>query len=201
MKPSIEHVRGVLLGEQAMRQKRQDQADAYGRFGEIVVEAWLRERKHLEVLPFPQTPETKREYLSGDGKRPDFLVTIPAGGPSEKVDVLIDAKFHTIAEGAAFYVGKAEMVLYQAAMAEWGAEWLFFAVINANEPTALHLIERSEMTPSGDASRYEYVLGSIADRSESLTASDLDLALGRFTREGFERSLLPNLPPASAGSA
>lgn len=190
----MDEVRDILRREQAKELERQERNDAYGRFGEIVVEAWLRERQHLEVLPFPRDRGSKSEYVSSAGKRADFLVTIPPNERASKVDVLVDAKFHTIREGEPFYISKTEMARYDTAMAEWGAEWLFFAVINANDLKTIHWIERSEMTLSAEHLQYEYVLGSIPDRSEALTGLDLRLALERFTREGFSPTLLPDVP-------
>lgn len=189
---TIEELRATLLREKRERERIRDRPKVYGRFGEIVVEAWLRERQHLEVLPFPQTPETRSDYLEGAGKRPDFMVGIPPQDESEADTlVLMDAKFHSIGSGQPFWIGASEMQLYASGMAEWQASWLFFAVIDARAPNTLHLVERGEMVLNVDFDRWEYRLNSIPDRCEPISQEDLARAADRLAREGYDDSLLP----------
>lgn len=189
---TIDELRGALLSEPHQLNKKRDRSKAYGRFGEIVVEAWLRERQHLEVLPFPQTPETKSDYLAGAGKRPDFLVCIPSQDESgDDTHVLVDAKFHTLDDKAPFWISTSEMQLYNSAMDEWGANWLFFAVINARAPTKLHFVERNDMMLNADLGRWEYHLDSIPNRCEPISREGLAQAVARLVREGFDSLLLP----------
>ncbi|WP_313737531.1 hypothetical protein [Sphingobium yanoikuyae] len=189
---TIDEMRAALLRESREREIIRDRPKVYGRFGEIVVEAWLRERQHLEVLPFPQTPETKSDYLEGFGKRPDFMVCVPPqDGSGADTLVLMDAKFHTLDSSERFWIGASEMRLYDSAMAEWQAIWLFFAVIDARAPNALHFVERREMVLNADLDQWEYRLNSIPDRCELISQEDLARAVDRLAREGYDNSLLP----------
>lgn len=190
---TILEIRDFLLHGKRERQSRDDRRQVYGRFGEVVVEAWLRERRHLEVQAIPQTPGTRREILNGDGKRPNFLVGVPGDG-SEPDLVLIDAKFHTIAEDDTFWIGDPEMRRYDSAVSELQAEWLFFAVVNARDPQTLHFVDRRDMSPAIGNARWVYTLGSKPGWSETLTAEELHRAAEQVAREGFDVSLLPALP-------
>lgn len=191
----LDEIRRALIRESRERADARERRAVYGRFGELLVEAWLRERQHLDVLTFPQDPGTKDHFIEGAGKRPDFLVQIPAGEAAPPVDVLVDAKFHTVEDGKPFWISDAEMELYDGATAQWEAEWLFFMVINAREPDLLHFIERREMVHEAANRRWEHHLGSNPGRTEAISPEELRRAVERLAREGFDPALLPTTVP------
>lgn len=96
-RPSLDEVRASLMRDPEGGGLRDKANAAVGRFGEILVEDWLRQCRRRVVATIPQTPKTRQDYLDGDGKRDDFLIT-DLLEDGNAVRMVMDAKFHTLGD-------------------------------------------------------------------------------------------------------
>lgn len=137
---SIQTIRNALLAKKGAIQDRQDS----GRFGEILIAAWLREEARLEVDEIPQSRDNKLIYVPENGKRPDFFVYL------EDQAFLIDAKLHSIGSENIFSLNLDEIKKFRVFMEEWKTNILFIALIPRQFPDCLFLIGLDEIEKDND---------------------------------------------------
>lgn len=180
-------VRAKLVREGQAREAAKRKRRLKGRLGELLIEAWLRVRHGDEVLKFPDDPATKWEYVTADGKRPDFLVTLDSGS-AEQTAVVIDAKLHTLTNST-FWVSEAEYQEYLSALKQWGTDWLFFAVIDAAKPDAFELFHHAALKMV--ASGREFVLGVPGNPREAISRLEYDAAVAQLPIYNFDPAEAP----------
>lgn len=172
------------------RRAMERQRHLRGRLGEFLIEAWLLARHPDEVLRFPDDPGTKRDYLVGPGKRPDFLVTLDPGEPNEEM-ILVDAKLHAISEST-FWMQEEEFQQYTSAITEWRTDQLYFAVIDANQPNAFELLHYSSLKSVNG--RREFRLGEGHSARHEISKAEYEAGVALLALTGFAASEAPAYP-------
>lgn len=184
-------IQAALRAEAKRAAKPRDAALAKGRFGEILVESWLRERRQLDVTAVPQERGRKRELVGADAKRPDFLAIMTGDGDAA-IPIIIDAKFHTVVDGL-FSLSETEVEQFRATLKQWGMGWCVIALIQAQHPNAITLIALSEMTHDPSMRRHVFDVDAATGREEIAYARARD----QLAREGYDVALVPDYPGAS----
>jgi hypothetical protein len=179
------------LKDQIERPLRERQAR--GRFGELIVEAWLKQRC-MEVQPLPQDIGTKHLLLPEGGKRPDFAV---AFSPEDGV-FFVDAKLHNTNDLKQFSLESDEIEDFRSAMRQLAVDVLLIALVPRERVDRLYLIglneiaEDNEFGAAGlfnlDHANDQWFIGHISKE-------DYESALARLKREGFTADV-PSYPDA-----
>lgn len=194
MSKDINTVRETLLKPRREAKRRKDEWKARGRLGEILIEAWLREIRGLEVLVVPQTKGTKREFVSENGKRPDFMASLSEENGAPAVNILFDAKFLSVGKEKLMWISEVEMQQYDETMREWGCDLLFFALVPLEYPNQIVLIERSEMINDSGRSRWTFGLTNGENRYWDIPAEFYQRSVRQLGREGYDIALVPTYP-------